>query len=149
MKNSIKTQIGKIALVFMVIFSLVSCTKEETNPYPTPQSGSYNIIENESSGIANLMTEAQIVNLLSSAAPVDGVYKTGRIIAINANAKLEMQYQIDSTELVKLSVPLTNTKGNLSLTKKGTLTKSDGTILSEPTISSRSSNYVGHVTLLR
>ncbi|HUM52987.1 MAG TPA: hypothetical protein PK431_14280 [Chitinophagales bacterium] len=143
-----KTQIGKMALVFMVIFSLASCTKEETNPYPTPQSGSYNIIENESSRIANLMTEAQIVDQLSSAAPVDGVYKTGRIIAINANAKLEMQYQIDSTELVKLSVPLTNENGNLKLTAKGTLTKSDGTILLEPSVPT-SRKCPGHVTLLK
>ena len=147
--KTIKTQIGKIALVLMVIFSLASCTKEEKNPFPTPQSGSYNISKNDASGIAGLLTESQVVDLLSDEAPVDGVYKTGRIIAINANAKLEMQYQIDSTELVKLSVPLLNTKGNLSLTNKGTLTKSDGTILSEPTISSRSSDYVGHVTLLR
>lgn len=147
--KTIKSQIGKIALVIMVIFSLISCTKEETNPYPTPQSGAYNISENDASGIANLLTEAQVVDLLSDIAPVDGVYKTGRIIAINANAKLEMQYQIDSTEVVKLSVPLINTKGNLKLTNKGMLTTSTGTVLSEPSIPAQTTSYTGHVTLLR
>lgn len=147
--KTIKTEIGKIALVLMVIFSLVSCTKEKTDPLATPQSGSYNISENDASSIANLMKEAEIVDLLSSAAPVDGVYKTGRIIAINANAKLEMHYQIDSTELVKLSIPLTNDKGYLDMTEKGTLTKSDGTVISNPTIVSTKVRRNGHVTLLK
>jgi hypothetical protein len=149
MKTQIKNQIGKIALVLLVIFSLASCTKEETkNPYPTPKTGAYNISENDSSSIPNLMKEAEIVELLSSAAPVDGVYKTGRIIAINANAKIEMQYLIDSSQLVKLNVPLLNTKGNLTLTGKGTITANSGAVLSEPTVQT-SSKYVGHVTLLR
>ncbi len=148
MKTTIKTQIGKMALVIMVIFSLISCTKEETNPLATPKTGSYSISENDASTIPNLMKEAEIVDLLSSAAPVDGVYKTGRIIAENARPRLEMQYLIDSTQLVKLSVPLTNTKGNLLLTNKGTLTASSGTVLSEPSVPT-SRKYPGHVTLLR
>lgn len=150
MKNSIKTQIGKIALVCMVIFSLVSCKKEETNPYPTPQSGSYNIRENETSGIANLMTEAEIVDELITAVPANSIYKNGRIIVENYNARLEMQYMIDSVETVKLSVPLTNDNGYLlDMTSKGTLSKSDGTIISSPIVKYKGPKRRGHVTLLK
>ena len=49
MKTAIKKQIGKMALVLMVIFSLISCTKETTDPLATPQSGSYNISKNDAS----------------------------------------------------------------------------------------------------
>ena len=91
-----------------------------------------------------------MVDLLSDEAPVDGVYKTGRIIALDSKPKIEMQYLIDSTQLVLLSVPLINTKGNLTLGDKGTVTASIGTILSEPVIAeSKKRDYVGHVTLLR
>lgn len=149
--KTIKNQIGKMALVLLVILSMVSCTKEDVkNPYPTPVSGSYNIKENDTSGIANLMTEAEIVDLLSVAAPVDGIYKTGRIIAENSIPRLDMQYLIDSSEVVKLSIPLINEKGYLTLTKKGKLTTSSGTVLSEPTIpTSNSTRRGGHITLMR
>ena len=148
--KTIKTQIGKFALVCMVIFSLISCTKETTDPLATPKTGSYNISKNDASGIAGLLTEAQVVDLLSDEAPVDGVYKTGRIIALDSKPKIEMQYLIDSTQLVMLSVPLINTKGNLTLGDKGTVTASIGTILSEPVITeSKKRDYVGHVTLLK
>ena len=148
--KTIKTQIGKFALVCMVIFSLISCTKETTDPLATPKTGSYNISKNDASGIAGLLTEAQVVDLLSDEAPVDGVYKTGRIIALDSKPKIEMQYLIDSTQLVLLSVPLINTKGNLTLGDKGTVTASDGTLLSGPAIPiAKKVDYVGHVTLLR
>ena len=149
--KTIKNQIGKMAVVIMVIFSMISCTKEEIkNPYPTPQSGSYNISENDSSGIANLMTEAEIVDDLIDEAPVDGVYKTGRIIAENYNARLEMVYMIDSVESVKLSIPLNNDNGYLNITGKGTLSKSDGTIITNPVIiNTTDGRGRGHVTLMR
>lgn len=80
------------------------------------------------------MTEADIVDDLIDEAPVDGVYKTGRIIAENYNARLEMVYMIDSVESVKLSIPLNNDNGYLNITGKGTLSKSDGTIITNPVI---------------
>ncbi len=148
--KTIKTQIGKFALVCMVIFSLISCTKETTDPLATPKTGSYNISKNDASGISGLLTEAQVVDLLSDEAPVDGVYKTGRIIALDSKPKIEMQYLIDSTQLVMLSVPLINTKGNFTLGDNGTVTASDGTLLSGPAIPiAKKVDYVGHVTLLR
>lgn len=147
--KSLKNQIEKIALVLMVIFSLVSCSKEKVNPYPTPQSGSYNISNNDTSSISNLMTEAETVDKLSAIAPATGVYRTGRIIAENSVPRLEMQYLIDSTELVKLSIPLTNDNGYLDMTNKGTLTKSDGTIISNPVIAYMGPKRTGHVTLMK
>lgn len=151
MSKKLKNQIRKMSLALVVILSLVSCTKEKNNPYPTPTSGSYNISKNDSSGISNLYTEAEIVDLLSEAAPTDGVYKTGRIIAENSKPRLDMQYLFRSREIVTLSIPLTNSKGYLDTTDKGTLTKSDGTVIANPIINQMGSKklFVGHVTLLR
>lgn len=150
MKTTIKTQITFATVIFIAIFSLISCKKTEIkNPYPTPKSGSYDIKANETSGIANLMTEAEIVEALTDVTSERRVYTGGRIVAENYNASLEMEYTMDAIGKVKLSIPLTNDNGYLIMTDTGTLTKIDGTVISSVSMKSKERHLTGHITLLK
>lgn len=156
MKTLLKKQIGKISIMALIVLSCMSCKKENIK-HPTPNAGSYNISENAASGITDLMSQDEILQLFEPIIPGEYTFESGEIKVEDGQACLVLRTRGKATLTeftIRCDLVNPENEGGLTLASgEYTLSSSDASSSPSthpiPSLASKKKTYVGHVTLLK